>query len=115
MLKLKFSKPVFHTYNGGDITVCRFQCIVMQDGVPCDSFQSQGVAKRAKEDALNPVLGRHLAESRAKEKAYNKVRKAGFEAYCLYHDLACTCWEDYVKFLKLTQTENAHIEKLLSE
>lgn len=48
-------------------------------------FNVAGVAKLNPNDEYDEVLGKHLAEARAKEKAYSVANRVA----CLYHELIC--------------------------
>lgn len=72
MLKLRFSKPSVKTYKDGKITVCKYDCTLI-DGetkIVVNEFSTTGMSKCSPNDALDVDYGRKLADSRAKLAAY---------------------------------------------
>lgn len=73
-MKLQFSTPTFKVLNGNKVTVCTYTCAVMTDaGKTLKKFKVTGKACLAPTDEYDANLGKHLADSRAKEKAYSVV------------------------------------------
>ena len=72
MLKLRFSKPFIRQYMDDKITVCKYECVIMDNDTKevKEKFTATGYAKCAPEDTVNAEFGRKLADSRAKYKAY---------------------------------------------
>ena len=72
MLKLRFSKPFIRQYMDGRISVCKYDCVIMDNDTKevKEKFTVAGYAKCAPEDSVNAEFGRKLADSRAKYKAY---------------------------------------------
>ena len=72
MLKLRFSKPSFTTHCEGRITVCRYECLIIDNEAKTQvaKFNATGVAKCAPNDTMDERYGRMLADSRAKLNAY---------------------------------------------
>jgi len=72
MLKLRFSKPFIRQYMDGKISVCKYECVIVDNDTKevKEKFTVTGYAKCAPEDAVNAEFGRKLADSRAKYKAY---------------------------------------------
>lgn len=78
MIKLRFSAPVFNTYCDGKITVCQYECnlIDTERGIVLMNFKVSGKASCSPMDTIDPVKGKILADSRAKYAAYRKAYKA---------------------------------------
>lgn len=72
MIKLQFSKPHFHTYNEGKTTICIYSCkVIDNDNKEIKAeFKTTGKAICSENDTLDPAVGRMIADSRAKYKAY---------------------------------------------
>lgn len=72
MLKLRFSKPFVRQYMDNKITVCKYECVIVDNDTKevKGKFTTIGYAKCAPEDAVSAEFGRKLADSRAKYKAY---------------------------------------------
>ena len=72
MLKLRFSKPSIKTYADGKITVCKYDCTLINGNSKrvMDEFSVTGTSKCSPNDILDAAYGRKLADSRAKLNAY---------------------------------------------
>lgn len=75
MIKLRFSLPVYKTYNGGKVTTCLYKCVQVdtKEKRVLEEFTVQGKAICSSQDTPNERTGRIIAESRAKLLAYKKV------------------------------------------
>lgn len=75
MIKLRFSPPVYKTYNGGKITTCTYKCeqVNTRRKEVISEFTVQGKATCSDQDVPNERIGRNIAESRAKYLAYKRV------------------------------------------
>ena len=75
MFKLRFSKPFMRQYMNGKISVCKYECQILDNETKEVklTFTATGYAKCAPEDAVNPEFGRKLADSRAKYRAYQQA------------------------------------------
>ena len=113
MYKLSFSNPVFYTYDEGKITVCRFLCTVKSDGKEVFHYRVQGVAKCAAQDTLDPVLGKHIAESRAKKKGYAILRKYAYEHWVEYLDKTEDFYDIFSQMSYMEGKEVSHIANLI--
>ena len=74
MMKLRFSKPTFKQYLNGRITVCKYDCTVIDnlDKSIVAEFSVTGTAKCSPNDTVSD-FGIKLADSRAKLNAYKKA------------------------------------------
>ena len=72
MLKLRFSEPFHKTYMDGKISVCKYDCTLVNNQTKqvIAEFTVTGTAKCAPNDTVNADFGAKLADSRAKYKAY---------------------------------------------
>lgn len=121
MLKLKFSKPNMKTYMDGKITVCKYQCEIInnEDKSVIDSFTATGTAKCAPEDNLSPEVGRKLADSRAKMSAYKTAshlltnEEIDFITEALKENIQMLDFVFFMRYLK--QKENTHIKNICEE
>ena len=77
MIKLRFSKPLYKTYDAGRVTTCTYECTRVGPKDENDAehlrFTVTGKAVCSKQDVPDERIGRHIAESRAKLLAYKKV------------------------------------------
>lgn len=75
MIKLRFSPPVYKTYNGGKITTCLYECeqVDTRRRKVITKFTVQGKAVCSDSDTPNEKTGKMIAESRAKFLAYKRV------------------------------------------
>lgn len=75
MLKLRFSEPFQRQYMDGKISVCKYECAVVDNTTKeiKDKFTVTGYAKCADTDTVDRDFGRKLADSRAKRKAYRQA------------------------------------------
>lgn len=121
MIKLQFSKRKYYTFSDGKVVVCSYDCTVYDssDGRILQKFKVKGKATCAEQDMPNPYLGRMIADSRAKEKAYTKARtlfdKEELEAR--WKEVTKTLDEfrffDQMSYLR--RNEQVHIKKLINE
>ena len=75
MLKLRFSKPFHKQYMDGKVSVCKYECQIV-DNLTKDvvsEFTVTGTAKCSPNDTVNPEFGQKLADSRAKLAAYKRA------------------------------------------
>lgn len=72
MLKLRFSKPSVKTYMDGKVTVCKYDCTLIEKSTNrvVDTFAVTGTSKCSPNDSIDVDYGRKLADSRAKLAAY---------------------------------------------
>ena len=75
MLKLRFSKPFHKQYMDGKISVCKYECQIIDSQTKdiVSQFTVTGTAKCSPDDTVDVEFGRRLADSRAKLAAYKKV------------------------------------------
>lgn len=72
MLKLRFSKPFVRQYMDGKISVCKYECVIVDGYTKAikEKFTVTGYAKCSPNDTVDTEFGRKLADSRAKYNAY---------------------------------------------
>ena len=77
MLKLRFSKPFVRNYNDGKITVCKYECYIINTETKeiVRTYNATGYAKCAPTDTVDEAFGRKLADSRAKRNAYRERKQ----------------------------------------
>lgn len=77
MLKLRFSQPFKKQYLDGKISLCKYNCIIIDnsDKSVISKFSVTGTAKCAPNDSVDPEFGMKLADSRAKLSAYREAAK----------------------------------------
>ena len=121
MLKLRFSKPSCKQYMDGKVSVCKYECCIIDNQTKevVFEFSVTGTAKCSPNDTVNPEFGRKLADSRAKYAAYKKV--ASRYPQDLLLDLAETVNRG-INILEFQQTmaylkkkESDHIASICSE
>lgn len=116
MLKLRFSKPFIKTYNDGKVTVCRYNCTLIDSKTKrvTNEFSVTGTAKCSPNDVVDESYGRKLADSRAKYEAY----KSALDYVCpgCYEDMVSSLETlmgivDFVDMMKYLKTkEREHIQ-----
>lgn len=121
MLKLRFSKPFMRQYMDGKISVCKYECRIINNETKevIKTFTSTGYAKCAPEDIVNAEFGRKLADSRAKYKAYQYASNI-LCPECLEHlveevnkGITLLDFVDEMNFLK--KKEITHIKDVCNE
>ena len=121
MLKLRFSEPFHKTYMDGKISVCKYDCTLVNNQTKqvIAEFTVTGTAKCAPNDAVNADFGAKLADSRAKLLAYKKA--ANYYPHDMLEVLAERI-NNYVEILEFAGTmhylkkkEIDHIEDICSE
>lgn len=121
MLKLRFSKPSIKTYADGKVTVCRYNCTVLdkQTKEVKMRFSVLGTAKCAPNDTVDAAYGRKLADSRAKFNAYKIAENIiSPDCYtCIIEEInknaALACFVETMWYLK--KKEEEHIKFLNKE
>lgn len=121
MLKLRFSKPFQRQYMDGKISVCKYECTVVDNTTKeiKDKFTVTGYAKCAPTDTVDADFGRKLADSRAKRKAYREA--AAILCPSCIEEVAATVNTgiELLSFIEtmqyLGQKETAHIHNLCNE
>ena len=121
MLKLRFSKPFHKQYMDGKVSVCKYECQIVDNQTKdvVSEFTVTGTAKCSPNDTVNPEFGKKLADSRAKLAAYKKANNR-YPKYMLV-ELAETV-DRAVGILEFSQTmqylkkkEVDHIADICSE
>lgn len=121
MLKLRFSKPSVKTYMNGKITICKYDCTLI-DGetkIVVNEFPATGMSKCSPNDVLDVDYGRKLADSRAKLAAYriasSIISEEDIEDMLaqMEHFSELIHFTDTMRYLK--KKEIAHIEFLNEE
>lgn len=121
MLKLRFSEPFHKTYMDGKISVCKYDCTLVNNQTKqvIAEFTVTGTAKCAPNDTVNADFGAKLADSRAKLLAYKKA--ANYYPHDMLEVLAERI-NNYVEILEFASTmhylkkkEIDHIEDICSE
>ena len=84
MLKLRFSKPLHKQYMDGKVSVCKYDCVILNNQTKevIAEFTVTGTAKCSPNDTVNPELGIKLADSRAKLLAYKRAVGKYPDALC---------------------------------
>ena len=74
MIKLRFSPPVYKTYNGGKVTTCLYKCqkVDSSKGIVLKEFSVVGKAKCSAQDVPDEKIGKMIAESKAKYLAFKQ-------------------------------------------
>lgn len=111
MIKLRFSAPVFNTYCDGKITVCQYECnlIDTERGIILMNFKVSGKASCSPMDTIDPVKGKILADSRAKYAAYRKAYKAILPTYKALHNEHNKYQNAFDQLVRLVIKEANHV------
>lgn len=115
-MKIRFSKPTFRTFHEGRVTSCSFNCTLLINGSEVKRFKTHATTQLAEGDTPDPVKARHLAESKAKLKAY-EVAVAGSNANAVSEVLHRTLervaeCKSILKLIHLRNAERKHIHQL---
>lgn len=104
--------------------------IIDDSGLTAFRVCAKGKAKKSPLDELNPVLGERIAEARAKIKIYKFMSKLAkricinLEKMLLGTDYGKICyvvsctdgyWAEYKKYIQLLESEERHLNELLSQ
>lgn len=121
MLKLRFSKPSVRTYMDGKVTVCKYDCTLIDGNTKTivEKFSVKGTSKCAPSDNVDADFGRKLADSRAKFEAY-KVASNMVDPECIkcmIEEIKCNYETiDFIETMQyLKRKEADHINYLHNE
>ena len=120
MIKLRFSKPKYNTFNNGKVTTCCYNCDLVNTRtrtVINNYCKVKGTAICNDTDTPNPAIGRMIADSRAKKNAYEYAAKDFKYTTVQQEELKCLLEEtDLYKRMKyLSSHESKHINSLIYE
>ena len=121
MLKLRFSKPFHKQYMDGKVSVCKYECQIVDNQTKdvVSEFTVTGTAKCSPNDTVNPDFGAKLADSRAKLNAYkiaaNLVPSNVVEEWIeeINNKMEMMIFLDQMRYLK--RKEISHIEEICIE
>jgi hypothetical protein len=120
-LKLVFSNPEYHVYETRSTQVktviCLYNCKVKARSTQetLMAFKVCGKSECSKQDEFNELLGKRLAESRAKLQAYKNVKQSMAADINKLEDIvekSCSEIEFYDQMKYLIQKESERIEDL---
>lgn len=118
-MKLQFSNQTVKTFKDGKVTTVCYLCQVFMGGNhPVSEFKVTGKAVRSDDDKHDELYARHLADSRAKERAYSEVSHMynkdlkDWERAINLEKMHC---EFAKKMSRLKNAERRHIKKLLKQ
>lgn len=116
-MKLRFTNQQVHTYSEGKVTTVSYDCALMNGKSILRTFKVTGKTVRSKDDAQNADVARHIADSRAKEMAYN-IACNGAHPVTLQHQKAeleanLSVINFLEKMLFLRRKERAHIKNVI--
>ena len=121
MLKLRFSKPFHKQYMDGKVSVCKYECQIVDNQTKdvVSEFTVTGTAKCSPNDTVNPEFGQKLADSRAKLAAYKRANNR-YPKYLLIElaetvDRAVGILEFHQTMQYLKKKEIDHITDICSE
>ena len=121
MLKLRFSKPFHKQYMDGKVSVCKYECQIIDNQTKdvVSEFTVTGTAKCSPNDTVDPEFGKKLADSRAKFLAYKKAGsrypKFMLEELATTVDKAMGILEFHGTMQYLKKKEVDHIADICSE
>ena len=121
MLKLRFSKPFHKQYMDGKVSVCKYECQIVDNQTKAivSEFTVTGTAKCSPNDTVNPEFGKKLADSRAKLAAYKRANsrypKFVLEELASTVEGAVGILEFHQAMLYLKKKEVDHIASICSE
>lgn len=136
-IKLSFGDRNNYTWvENENATVCRIKCEIKIDNV-CDKYQdklqklfphisfnyfnniirftSTGVAKLSPDDKYNKTLGRHIAEARAKQKAYSVANRVIRTYYDILNEDMDVLYDFIGESTYQYAHEEEHIEYLIEK
>ena len=121
MLKLRFSKPSHKQYMDGKVSVCKYECQIIDNQTKdiVSEFTVTGTAKCSPNDTVNPEFGKKLADSRAKLAAYKRATsrhpRFALEELAETVDKAVGILEFHQTMLYLKKKEVDHIASICDE
>lgn len=121
MLKLRFSKPFHKQYMDGKVSVCKYECQIVDNQTKAivSEFTVTGTAKCSPNDPVNPEFGKKLADSRAKLAAYKRANsrypKFMLEELVSTVEKAIGILDFHQTMLYLKKKEVDHIASICSE
>lgn len=112
-LKLSFKKTTYVISNNN--TYCKIKCAIKRNGTIIEEFNVLGKAMLSDGDEYNETIGRRIAESKAKRKAYLKARNYVFNIHKTISEEA----DDFLYCTKIMEKlfnkESEHIKNLVNE
>lgn len=121
MVKLSFNNPKYFQYmkDGKQVIKCTYSCQVYDNDLHyvVTTFNVEGYSMCSKNDTFNEVLGKIIADSRAKSEAYRLARDmfSSGDIYRMKLDIAL--YQKRINFHKkmqyLKQQEDKHLNWVL--
>lgn len=121
MVKLSFKNPKYFQYmeDGKQVIKCTYSCKVYDNDLHCvvTTFNVEGYSTCSENDTFNEVLGKIIADSRAKSEAY-RIARDMFSSGDLYRmKLEIALYQKRIDFHKkmqyLKQQEDKHLNWVL--
>ena len=120
MFKLRFSNPMYHTYDNDRITVCKYECTVLDCSKKevIQTFKVIGKSICSPEDTIDVRMGKMIAEGKAKLLAYSKMSNYYSQSYIDYLTEQVKGMIDELNFIYqmkfLTKSERKHLDLIVS-
>lgn len=113
-------------YGAKGVTVCVLKCSLQLTKHPAyydmnykfidkylDNFTVKGIARCSEEDTFDATLGRRIAESKAKTKAFEYAAEAYDEISKYFYDNTLLAMQSYDACVSAAEREEEHIYQLI--